>query len=145
MHLSTIGRSWKWPPPLTAIKKSRICPKRTTPAYAHGHDQAWGVSKWRGRFSSARREQWYTRFRSNFTFWNPLSPKNMWHAKKTIIWTIICLTKVYKFSLEHFLTRCIFYVLVLKKHYWIVMIILLLLLTIISIHENEQYICWIIN
>ena len=30
-------------------------------------------------------------------------------------WKIICLNKVYKFSLGHFLTRCIFYVLILEN------------------------------
>ena len=42
----------------------------------------------------------------------------MWHTKKTLWWKIICLNEVYKFSLGHFLTRCIFYDSVLKKRYW---------------------------
>ena len=34
--------------------------------------------------------------------------------KKTLRWKIICQSEVYKFSLGHFLTRFIFYVLILK-------------------------------
>ena len=45
---------------------------------------------------------------------NSLFKKNMWHTKQTLRWKIICLNKVYKFSVEHFSIRCIFYVLFLK-------------------------------
>ena len=38
--------------------------------------------------------------------------------KKTLRWKIICLNEVYKFSVGYYLTRCIFYVLILKRHYW---------------------------
>ena len=38
----------------------------------------------------------------------------MWHTKKILRWEIICLNEVYKFSVGHFLIRCIFYVLILN-------------------------------
>ena len=38
----------------------------------------------------------------------------MWDKKKTLKWKIICLNEVYIFSIEYFLTRCIFYVLILN-------------------------------
>ena len=40
----------------------------------------------------------------------------MWIIRnKTPRWKIICLNEVYKFSLGHFSTGCIFYVLILKN------------------------------
>ena len=41
----------------------------------------------------------------------------MWYKKKNLLLKIISLNKVYKFSVGHFLTKSIFYVLVLKEHY----------------------------
>ena len=38
----------------------------------------------------------------------------MKHMKKTLRWNIICLNEVYKFLVGHFLTRYIFYVLILN-------------------------------
>ena len=40
----------------------------------------------------------------------------MTYEKKTLKWKIIYLNEVYKFPVRQFLTRCIFYVLVLKKN-----------------------------
>ena len=43
----------------------------------------------------------------------------MWNEKKTLRQKIICLNEVHNFLSGHFSTGCIFYVFILKKHYWI--------------------------
>ena len=40
--------------------------------------------------------------------------KKMCHTKKMLRWRIICPNEVYEFSVGHFLTRYIFYVLILN-------------------------------
>ena len=49
-----------------------------------------------------------------FKFKNSIFRQNMSDTKKTFRWKIICLNEVCKFSLRHFLTGRLFYVLILN-------------------------------